>query len=381
MSYNYTVNRQIHDLYTLQLQIYKSGLTSISYITSTSTYVTMFFGTSLTLSQQTDLNTLVTNYVDSIEQSDYTELVSRINSTNVPLAADGVYDGVYEKISNYSTLTITCLTDADGILSLYSSNDGTTDHVIQTYNIKKNITFIEIKTIAFLYYKIKFTNDYIAQTSITLQTTANLYKVKNVVDTTQVNEISIKTEAIKTGGNFKTTSISLNIPGNTTSTVSYMKPYRLSILEFTFRTFAAHSNDIINAYIGKNTIVGVLASNAYTNNTSITVSSTVIENIYVGYDLSITNGTTTNFLGEVITITNNVLTLSGSVTNNFTIGAYITMSVKPVDNYIIGPAGLYNIGVSKMGASGIPANIPISLEYTNTSSDIKTFTIYLDYLY
>ena len=381
MSFSYTVNRQIHDLYTLQLQIFKSGLTNISHITGAPTSVTIFFSVSLTLSQETDLNGLVTSYIDSIEANSSSELVSRINSTGTPLNANSTYEGVYEKISSFSTLTVTCLTDSDCTLMIYFSNDGTTDHVINNYTIKTNETFIEIKTIAFLYYKIRVVNGYLAQTKMTMQSTANLYKAKNVLDTTQVNEVSIKTEEIKTSGNFKTTSLTVNIPGNTTSTISYVKPYRMSILEFTFRITSAHSNDLINAYIGKNTIIGVLSSNVYTNNTSITVSNSVIENIYVGYDLSVSNGTVTNFLGEVLTISGNILTFSKSAVNNFLIGDYILMSVKPVDNFILGPEGFYTIGASKRGASGIPANTIISLEYTNTTSDIKTFTLNLDYLY
>ena len=381
MSFSYTINRRIHDLFTLQQQIYKSGLINVSHITGTSTSVAIFFSTALTSQEQTDLNGLVMSYIDSIEENNEYEFISRINSTNTSLAINSVYDGIYEKISSYSTLTLTCLSDTDCILSLYSSNDGITDHVIKNYQIKKNTTFIEIKTISFLYYKIKITNDYVAQTSLTMKSSAHLYKTKNIIDTTQVNEISIKTEEVKTGGNYKTTSLTLNIPGNTTSILSYTRPYRLSILEFTFRISSSQSNDIINAYIGKNTIVGVLIANMFVGNTSIMVSNTVIQNLYVGYDLSITNGTTVNSLGEVISITDNILTFSGKITNNFVIGDYVRMSVKPVDNYILGPAGLYKIGASRTGASGIPPNTEITLEYTNTSSDIKSFTLYLDYLY
>ena len=381
MSFDYIINRQIHDMFTLQQQIYKSGLINVSHITGTSTSVSVFFSVVLTSQEETNLNGLVMSYIDSIEENTSSEYISRINSTNIPLASNSVYEGVYEKISNYSTLTLTCLTDTDCILSLYSSNDGITNHVIKDYSIRKNTTFIEIKTITFLYYKIKLTNDYIAQINLTVQSSAHLYKVKNIIDTTQVNEISIKTEEIKTGGNFKTTSLSLNIPGNTTSIISYIKPYRLSILEFTFRISSLHSNDIINAYVGKNTIIGVLASNAYINNNTIIVSDTVIQNIYIGYDLSITDGANVNLLGEVLSIMDNVLTFSGTITNNFTIGTYVRMSIKPVDNYVLGPGGIYNIGSSIRGASGIPANTEISLEYTNTSNDIKTFTLYINLLY
>jgi hypothetical protein len=381
MSFNYIINRQVHDLYNLQLQIYKSGLTTISYITGTTTSIDVFFSSSLTTQQQTDLNTLVTNYIDSIEEYNSSEFISRINSTNIPLIANATYSGVYEKISSYSSLTLTCLTDVNCTLTVYYSNDGITDHVVQNYTIKKNLPFIEMKTITFLYYKIGIVNDFLAQTQITMQSSAHLYKNKNIVDTTQVNEISIKTEAVKTGGNFKTTSFSLNIPGNTTSTISFTKPYRISVLEFTFRTLESHSSDILNAYIGKNSVIGVIASNAYINNTSLVVSSTVIQYLYVGYSLKITDGVNMNDLGEVLSIVENTITFSGNITNNFLIGTYVQMSVKPVDNFVIGPAGFYSVGSSYNGASGIAANTPISLEYTNTSNDIKTFTLNLDYLY
>jgi hypothetical protein len=381
MSYSYIVNRQIHDMNTLQLQIFKSGLTSISHITGTSTIVTIFFSVALTLSQQTDLNTLVINYVDSIEENNGSEFISRINSTNIPLGINGIYEGVYEKISNYSTLTMTCLADVDCDLEVLYSNDGTTNHLIKRYPIRKNTIFIEIKTITFLYYKIRVINDYLAQSSITMQSTAHLYRTKDITDTTQVNEISIKAEETKTGGNFKTTCLSMNIPGNTTSIMTYTKPYRISILELNFRVTTSNANDIINAYIGKDSIIGVLVGNVFTGNTSIMVSNTVIQNIYIGYYLSITDGINTNMLGEVLSITDNILTFSGTITNNFLVGNYVRMSVKPVDNFIMGPPGLYNIGESRTGASSVPGNTLISLEYTNTSSEIKTFTLSLDYLY
>jgi len=43
MSFSYTINRRIHDLFTLQQQIYKSGLINVSHITGTSTSVAIFF--------------------------------------------------------------------------------------------------------------------------------------------------------------------------------------------------------------------------------------------------------------------------------------------------------------------------------------------------
>jgi hypothetical protein len=381
MSFSYTINRQIHDMSTLQLEIFKAGLTDIAYITGTYTSITVFFGVAQTTDQQTILNNTVTNYIDAINESTSTELISRINATSIPLASNGIFEGVYDKVSGFSTLSVNCLTDSDCTLMIYFSNDGTTDHLVSNYAIKTNVVFIEIKTISFLYYKIRIINGYLGQTKMTMQSTANLYKTKNVIDTTQVNEVSIKTEEVKTAGNFKTTSLSLNIPGNTTSIMTFVKPYRISVLEFTFRITSLHSYDIINAYIGKNTTVGILASNAYINNTSITVSNSVIDNIYVGYDLTVSDGTNTNFLGEVLTISGNVLTFVKPMANNFLVGNYVIMSVKPVDNFVLGHEGLYNIGASKRGASGIPANTIISLEYTNTSSNIKTFTLNLDYLY
>lgn len=379
--FDYTINRHLFDLMTLQTNVFNNISNNVISIQGTYTSVTVSFSIELTLTQQNALSTLVLNYTDSINDDDGISFLSKINKRHAVLSANETWEGSWEDISKYASLTINCITDKKGILTLKMNNDAQEEQFVKSYLIKPNIAFIEIKTITYRYYKITYTNDFEDQTKFCLHTMAHLYKSKSINDTSEVNAIAISEETVATGGNFRSESYPLVIAANSSNSLSYIKKYRVSVLELRFSTEENQKNDVLNAFVAKNTAIGVLGSNAIIGNTSFYVSPTVIQYLQVGYVLAITDGVNSQELGDCEYISGNNVSFTDALLYNFSVGSAIKMSVQNIRNYTIGHANTYIIGASKSGSSSIPANTLLTLEYTNNSSTEKTLYFYYDYLY
>ena len=380
--YSYIVEKHIYDLYNLEIYIRRGGL-NLENITSNGINITVNSNDIYTTDNIILLNSLVNSFRDSREElSNNTKFISRDNSTSIPLSAGGIFLGIYEDISSYSTLSMTCMSDASGVLDVIYSNDSINIHKIDSYTIMGNESFVDIKTIVFKYYKIKYTVGYIDSTILNIGTLCHVSKCKDTSDSTLKSYMSIQEEDIPTGGHFRAESRQITIPGNSTVIESYTWPYRTSVLVMKFISDTSNTGDLINFYVGKNTIIGVMTQKSLANSTTITVSKTVVDNIMIGFLLTLQKTTGEVFeCGEVYNIINNVLSFTIPLNADFHIGDYVKMTVQPVRNYIISTPWLHVIGDSKIGSSSIPPNIVCGVEYTNNTSTTKTFLFAFEYLY
>jgi hypothetical protein len=380
---SYIVEKKIYDLYNLELYIIRGGL-SVESITSNGVHITVNSNDTYTSEDIILLNSLVNSYRDSREElSNSTKFISMQNATSTPLSPWGVFEGIYEDISGYSTLSITCLSDTDGILEVIYSSDSINIHKSDNYTILPNVSLVDIKTIVFKYYKIKYTSGYMATGSIlNIGTLAHISKCKDTTDSTVKSYMAIQEEDIPTGGHFRAESRQITIAGNSTQIETYTWPYRTSVLVMKFISDTQNTGDLINFYVGKHTIVGILVANSLTNAITITVSPTVLDNIQIGFLLTLQKISGEVFeCGEVFDITNNVVSFVTPLNQDFHIGDYVQMTVQPVRNYIISIPWLHVIGDSKIGSSSIPPNTVCGVEYTNNTSSTKTFLFSFEYLY
>jgi hypothetical protein len=389
--YSQNIIKNIQDLYNLEVFIRNSNI-DIEYITKTRSdndnqfILSIFTTTQLTELQHTIINDIIENYDDSINMSSDTVHISKINSTNNPLMAKEIYEGIYEDISRYSTLSVNCISDVNGLLEIYFSNDKKDTHFVEKYNVIENKSTIDIKTITFKYYKIKYTNSYNDQTLLNIQSVAHLYRTTNIPDTTTSNIIEIKEEHSysKTGGHFRTESKHITIPGNKRINLEQSWKYDISLLELRFLTLDNQFLDEINCYIGMNTVIGISTENAYIGENKIRVSKSVMDVIKKGYLIRIDSGEDNNiYFGEVIDIDleNPFIILSDTLSYDYLIGSIIYMTINPIRNFIIGTPHLHTIGSSKIGSSSITKNTILSLEYVNKTDETKHLIFYYDYLY
>ncbi len=387
----YPFNYNFRDLYNLELEILNAGI-SISNINFDGTNLIICSSTELTNTQLSNITTILQNYQDNYnEYKTDTKLISVQNSSSTPLSSNSVFNGVYEDISDYSTLTVSCLSDknsASNGLQICFSADGITDHYIKTYTIYSNDIFIDTITIPFTYFKIKYTNGPYSQGSFVLQSSAHLYKSKNGLDTTQKNEVVIKEEIlddgqVPTNGFFRSEGFSMTCGALSTSSTTFSFPYPIAPTVIKFYVRDTNVGDSFNTYIAEKTTIGVLTTSHSSGTNVLSVSDTVIKHIKVGFICTVSNGATENALGEVISVnqTNNTITVEQNLSTSFPANSLVKMTINNIKNYSLYASGLNIIGDSRIGSSYLPPNTPIKIYYTNNGLVSKTFYWNVEYMY
>lgn len=207
--------------------------------------------------------------------------------------------------------------------------------------------------------------------------------LSSIVERKDQNLIRVMEEESPTGGNFKCETIAFNAEASSTTTYNAQFPFDISILAVYMVTTNDQVGDTMEVIVAPNTTVGVVTSEVSASDTVISVSSTVLDNIYKGYKVTITDGVNTNSLGYVLAkdpVAGTITVQTGAV-NSFAVGSLIKISVYYVENYEFGPAWEYVIGESKIGASKLPANKIVRINYTNNGNAQKRIVIKLEYLY
>lgn len=248
-----------------------------------------------------------------------------------------------------------------------------------------------------------------------------------IVETREPDETRIKEEIIPTGGHFATTTLKINATKNTTTTVTKTFPFPISALSVEFVTTTDHMEDTLNLVIGKDTIIGNIVANVspatawvsqnYTEGQTVTynskvytcilntvsnevptnttywqhglrlaVSQTVIDNTAAGYYIKLDDFTNNDDTERVVRVdtTNNYIYVETNVTNSYLAATptYVRQSVYSVKEYDIGHPWEHEIGATKIGGSYVPANVDVTIEYTNNSvTDDKLLVGRVEYLY
>jgi hypothetical protein len=118
----------------------------------------------------------------------------------------------------------------------------------------------------------------------------------------------------------------------------------------------------------------------------LSVSSTVTDNVMLGYSIHTTDGVTKNDFGRIIGVdmVNGCVYMENNATNSYNLSStvYVECIKEIIRNYIIGSPWTHEIGRSKIGGSHVPANLEICGEYINNSFLItKNLTAKIEYLY
>ena len=193
-------------------------------------------------------------------------------------------------------------------------------------------------------------------------------------------------ETFQTQGHFRSKGFKMNIDGNVGS-VTYLDiswPYNTTILEGWFVPQAYNVNDCVSSVIAPNTITGTLLAPLVTGNNMVEVSHTVIDNAAIGFNLEITDGANLDDMGEIIEISNNLLTMEKTATNTYSplTPTYVRQTVKLVDELCIThDGGRIGFAQKKQRGKGLPKNIPLRIEYNNITGNVKDFSLNIEYIY
>jgi len=197
--------------------------------------------------------------------------------------------------------------------------------------------------------------------------------------TSSVVQTRIQEEVIETGGHFQCISINVASTASGTAQTDISWPFPVSILSAEVLISSDNLGDNIEALVGPNTIIGVLSSPVTSGTTVLPVSSTVLDNISVGYFVTVDSQN----LGRVLEIDQDAetITVENETTASISAGEYILQTIKFISSFELVTEGRITLGDTKIGASYIPANTTIRCKYTNNGPIDKDFAVMIEYLY
>lgn len=218
----------------------------------------------------------------------------------------------------------------------------------------------------------------------------SLTVVQQISDTV----VKVQEETIATGGNFRFAQIDvqgLTGPQPYVNTYTWKKP--ISVLDIHIVPSTENYGDRVNLSVLSPNVglgyggIGFVAQDVNPGATSIYVTSTVMDNTYVGYDITLL-GSTAWHMGEVIekSGTTNQLVLEYpcgiTVLANTVVKQEVFIS--DVNHNTLGPQQRFPIGEGKIGGSYVPKGSQVNVRYYNEneySTQNKNLYCLINYLY
>jgi len=207
-----------------------------------------------------------------------------------------------------------------------------------------------------------------------------------IVEVRNPTTVSIEQESGQTGQNYRWDSISFDALANTTTLYTFSYPHDVSVLSALMITGEENREDVVSWRISPDTIVGVIISAVSATDTVINVSSTVTDNIKVGFTATLFDGVNTDVLGSVLQVDGDAgtITVETGAVNAFSAASptYVRMDIYFLKNVEIGHPGRLTIGDSKIKSSFVPANTVVEAAYTNNHlTDDKRYVAYVEIMY
>lgn len=195
------------------------------------------------------------------------------------------------------------------------------------------------------------------------------------------NEAVIREEKVKTGGHLQAKGFDCSIPANVGwNSFDFTFPIDINVLGAYFSDRSEIAGDKVEFQIAPDTIIGTITSDISINDSEISVSSSVLENIQVGFWAKVDS----EDFGMVTDIdhANSKLTIENQATTTHTSGSYFKFTLKSI-SYLkfTGKGNLVNIGQYRIGGSYIAKNTTLRLKYYNSVATAKEFNFILEYLY
>lgn len=221
-------------------------------------------------------------------------------------------------------------------------------------------------------------------------------------------ETVIKEESIETGGSFQAQTLAVESAPNSTGSKTISFPFNVSVLALEFDSEEVHRDDTISLIVGKDTPIGIVSqtvlapvtyttSSIYQPDDNITyqtqffnclattsetpaltstlwdygfklpVSSTVTLNTNIGNEIKVSG----EDLGRVLEVQSESIVTEFGPSSSLNVGSPVLQSVYKIKDYEIGKPKVHTIGTTKIGASGVPKFVPITVEYNNLSMTLS----------
>lgn len=257
--------------------------------------------------------------------------------------------------------------------------------------------------------------------------TASVTVIKVIKD----NIFKIQEEDIPTGGYYGAFTVSLDGLPNTTTSTSISFPFPINVLSLKLIMSSEHTGDTLDLTVGENTIIGAISnvlpsvtawtSQNYTTGSVVTythptfgsriytcilntvsnenptdktywthgyqipVTSTVLDNTFIGANLQLYDVTNTDNLDRIISIdnVNSYVYVETAPVNSFSPATptYVRQTVYYFKNFELYGPGDVILGENKIGGTYIPADTLITGYYHNASVDTTKHIVgFIEYL-
>jgi len=205
------------------------------------------------------------------------------------------------------------------------------------------------------------------------------HTVDRVVVVKQLNVPIIVDDPIQ--GFYLCQSLMFDVPvGTPGDVITFNHSWNIDCIIWTLDIIVTNDmiGDIFNIFITKDTTVGVATSPISPGTTVIPVNSTVTENVYEGFYITMTDTNQSppkvEYLGECIGVDKlqGTITVTNPTSVTMNPGSIITIDVYMIKDYHLSYPGIRNF--SSKGLKGKPylANTVTVIQYTNNNGAAKT---------
>lgn len=180
-------------------------------------------------------------------------------------------------------------------------------------------------------------------------------------------------------------SYELNVPATSGAyNINISFPFAIILLGGDFAVCAENVGDKCKFIVAPNTLIGAITQPVTTGATQITVSDTVTENIWRGYNIKLMVGETITSLGFVTDITGNVLTVSQAAPSDFSplSPTYVLTEFEAIPNFYFSTCPrLVEVGKNTFNGTYIPANAVMRFTYYNDTATAKKISFSIEYYF
>lgn len=198
----------------------------------------------------------------------------------------------------------------------------------------------------------------------------------SIVDIKNVKQVIIdQSSDISNFGYFRVDQHNISIGASATVVQDITYPYNVVAYSTFLMPTADNIGDELNVVALPNTAVGLLIDPIGTGATALHIAS--LENLNNGFLINVTDGINTNDLKEIVSLngTGGIIICSTGTINSFAAGAVVRVSVPRVKNFIFSALDNLVFGLTRQGATGLPAGGKVRITYKNNSGVSKNFSI------
>lgn len=200
------------------------------------------------------------------------------------------------------------------------------------------------------------------------------------------NLVQVKEESVDTGGHFRA-YCPLICPVGPTGTIyteDFVFKNDTGILSMDIIPKGCEG-DYLDLCIAPDTVVGALSQSSPSGSTLLNVSETVSENVKIGYHVKLSDGVNVNDCGEVLEVDkiNHTLLVDIATTVDFdyTTPTYVLQTIYMAKDFYLPPDGRYPVGDDKIGASFLPKNTVVQMQYHKNDAEDKKLWVIANRLY